>query len=309
MIKNLFTKLKSYLEVSNFERRGALALLFLLISVVFFNYWNNNVSYQRVKVDEKKLAAFRSQLDSSLVKEKRSRFKRASSKHKNFKDYNQSKSTAALRQFNPNQDSFDELVSKGLEPKVAKNIVNYRTKGGYFKTAEDLEKLYAIGNKYFDKIEPYVLIETIRDNRFKTKSDSITFSVVIININSASKDDLIKLRGIGEYYANKILNFRNALGGFYSIEQIKDTRGLPSETFEIVKNQMAVDPALIQKISLNKANKDQLAKHPYVSYKQAAAIINFRKQHGNFKSIDKLNELYVFNKVEVSRLLHYLDLL
>ncbi len=126
---------------------------------------------------------------------------------------------------------------------------------------------------------------------------------VIIDINKADTNAFISLPGIGSKLAQRIINFRTKLGGFYSVNQVKETFGLPDSTFSKIQRQLAYHGFTIQKINVNTASVDVLKAHPYIRYNLANAIVQYRNQHGAFGSVDDIKKIVlvndsVYNKVQ-----------
>ena len=128
-----------------------------------------------------------------------------------------------------------------------------------------------------------------------------------VNVNSADTVALIALPGIGSKLALRILNFRDKLGGFYSVDQIKETYGLPDSTFQKIKIYLIVD-GQVEKINLNTATKDELKIHPYIKWNLANAIVEYRNQHGDYKSIDDLKNISMLDETTFNKIAHYLSL-
>jgi competence ComEA-like helix-hairpin-helix protein len=128
-----------------------------------------------------------------------------------------------------------------------------------------------------------------------------------VNVNSADTMALIALPGIGSKLALRILNFRDKLGGFYSVDQIKETYGLADSTFQKIKIYLIVD-GQVEKINLNTVTKDQLKIHPYIKWNLANAIVEYRNQHGNYKSIEDLKNISMLDENTFNKIAHYLSL-
>ncbi|WP_352417649.1 helix-hairpin-helix domain-containing protein [Clostridium tertium] len=62
----------------------------------------------------------------------------------------------------------------------------------------------------------------------------------IININTASLEELQKINGVGEVKAKSIINYREKNGGFKSIDEMKNIEGIGDKTFEKMKDQITV---------------------------------------------------------------------
>jgi DNA uptake protein ComE-like DNA-binding protein len=112
--------------------------------------------------------------------------------------------------------------------------------------------------------------------------------LVHIELNSADSTDLVQLSGIGPTYANRIIKYRNLLGGFYSTSQILEVYNFPVETFQKIENSISADTLLIKKIRVNFADFAELIRHPYFNKKQVEAVLNFRNRNGSFQNILQL---------------------
>jgi competence protein ComEA len=85
------------------------------------------------------------------------------------------------------------------------------------------------------------------------------------------------------------------LGGFYKKEQLKEVYGIDSLRYAEIKNQVSVNSAKIKKLPINTISFDQLRLFPYLNYKQVNALIEYRKQHGNYNSIDDLKNIVLLD--------------
>ncbi len=130
--------------------------------------------------------------------------------------------------------------------------------------------------------------------------------IIVLKLNSCSEEDLKKLRGIGEKLSKRIVKFRKKLGGFVSIKQLEEVYGLPSETYESIKDNFIVDIESITKINVNKASYDKLKKHPYIKNRLAKQLVNYRKQHGAFKSIGDIEKIKSIPKKTLDKIEPYL---
>ncbi|MBS1746165.1 MAG: helix-hairpin-helix domain-containing protein [Bacteroidetes bacterium] len=158
---------------------------------------------------------------------------------------------STLFYFDPNTIGEDGLLQLGLTPKVVHTLINYRSKGGYFKKPEDIRKVYGLSNNDADKLIPYIRIKSSEKNETETKQqDESHFTIVKqgykkININTATVEDWKAFPGIGDILANRIVKFRTSMGGFNSVEQVSKTYGLKDSIFQQIK------PYLFLKDSVN----------------------------------------------------------
>ncbi len=115
----------------------------------------------------------------------------------------------------------------------------------------------------------------------------------IIEINTSDTSDFISLPGIGSKLAWRIVNFRDKLGGFYSINQIAETYGLPDSTFQKIKPYLKLTEPNVKKININTATVDELKVHPYIRYQLARPIVAYREEHGQFSKPEDLKKIMI----------------
>ena len=186
-------------------------------------------------------------------------------------------------EFDPNYASEKILLENGIPQKQTKMIIKYRNKGGKFYKKEDLKKIYGMPESIYQNLESYIKIESVFPKKKSIAKASVpneqntqkSFKTIQIDINKAPAEEWQKLRGIGPAFSKRITKFRDALGGFYAINQVGETYGLPDSTFQSIKPKLIQSP-IIKKININKATEDDLKKHPYISWKQAKLIISYR---------------------------------
>ena len=203
-----------------------------------------------------------------------------------------------LFHFDPNTVSVDSLQMLGVPFYVVRNWVRYREAGGTFYRAKDILKIYGMDTATYDRIRPYVRIALPRKKGAKKE-------VRVVDINTADTADWMQLPGIGKVFSHRIMRFREALGGFYSVDQVAETYGLPDSTFEKIKPYLRCTPR-VRQLNLNTAREDQLARHPYINKREARLIVRYRRQNGPFRDVADLKKLYGLDTVRMKRFLPYL---
>lgn len=210
--------------------------------------------------------------------------------------------------FNPNLATEKEWQQLGLSPKQAQSIVNYIKKGGRFYRPEDLKKMYVISPKKYEELLPYVVIEKKEQKKdgFST-SPYVKKAPVLVNINMADTIQLTDIRGIGPAFARRIARYRERLGGFYNKEQLLEVYGIDTLKFMQIKDQIVLNPSDIKKINVNTADFEDFKRHPYLNFKQMNAIIQYRKQHGDYKNSADLNKILILTPEIIQKIAPYLD--
>ena len=202
--------------------------------------------------------------------------------------------------FDPNNLSFEGWKKLGMREKTIITIQKYVSKGGHFYKPGDLKKIYGIHPDEYARLEPYIKIETVTNernlseaypkNEFRTIENNKP-KYDLVDINTADTSAFIALPGIGSKLALRIVTFRDKLGGFYSIDQISETYGLPDSGFQKIKPYLRLENASVKKININMATKDEMKSHPYLRWNLANAIVEYRNQHGTYTSANDLKNI------------------
>jgi len=221
--------------------------------------------------------------------------------------------------FDPNTISTSDWKRLGLRDKTVKTIENYLNKGGHFYKPEDLQKIYGLHDDEYERLKSFIKIESktskANDDLVSSKSKdeiqptkSYTARYSIIDINIADTTTFISLPGIGSKLAARIVTFREKLGGFYSVEQIGETYGLPDSTFQKIKQYLKLDNPSVKKININTATVDELKAHPYIKYSLANPIIAYRNEHGSFSKIEDIKKVMAVTDDIYKKIAPYLTL-
>jgi len=213
-----------------------------------------------------------------------------------------------LMPFDPNTATEEELLQLGLPRHTVRTLIKYRSKGGRFRQKEELQKLYTLSRADYKRIAPYVRIADGGAPRFPGQRGADTEKPLpVVELNSADAAGLMALKGIGPGYSRRILNYRDALGGFYSVEQLREVYGFPDSTYLQLREQLTVDPAAIRKINVNTAGPEELARHPYIGRKMADNIIRLRNDLKSFDEIAQLRQVPLINEEKYRKIAPYLS--
>jgi len=202
----------------------------------------------------------------------------------------------SLFYFDPNTIGESGWKKLGLKDKTIHTIRNYLAKGGHFYKPEDLQKVYGLHPDEYSRLEPFIKIATKKNGDkpaeyARKENEPKHFSYSIIDINTADTTAFISLPGIGSKLAARIVNFRDKLGGFYSMEQVGETYGLADSSFQKIKQYLKLENTSIKKININTATVDELKAHPYIRYNLANPIIAYRKEHGPFSKLEDIKKV------------------
>lgn len=307
---------KDYFTFSRKDRIGILALLGLVLVIYFLpKIFKKDSDFIPILED----TSITNSIDS--LQRKNTTYNKQNETDQDFQYQYEPTQTGGytagdLFSFDPNTLSPEGWKRLGLNDRTIKTLLNYRNKGGRFYKAEDLKKIWGMPEGFYERVSSYIRItSTQQDNKtFQpnyspgTPYEKRERKVVVVNVNEADTSAFIALPGIGSKLANRITNFRDKLGGFYSVDQIRETYGLPDSTFQKIKQYLNVDPGQIKKININNAAKDELRSHPYINWNLANAIVEYRNQHGRFSSIEELKKIMLMDEATLNKIYHYLTL-
>ena len=207
----------------------------------------------------------------------------------------------------PNTANYQELTQAGFSGKTANTLIHYRSSGKTFTSMNDLIKIYGMNDSILNEVSSYVHFpEPVESPSLITKAPVTSIAIPFsFDLNKADTTMLKSLPGLGHVLALRIISYREKLGGYFSIDQLKEVYGLQDTTIARFRSRLTVtDP--YKKI---KINQDSLTMtyHPYLAKKEAAIIQNYKLQHGAFKTIKDLDNLKAFDHSYWDRILPYLD--
>ena len=227
------------------------------------------------------------------------------------KYFRQSKSNSySLFNFDPNKADSATLTHLGLQHYIASNILKFRSKGGIFKTKESFSKVYGLTPAKFSELEPYITIIPASELTKKDTLRALTraeITQVIVDLNSADTTELMKVVGIGRFYAKGIVRFRQQTGGFVNIDQLRELYGMTDQNFNKISPFCQINTALIQKIKVNTASVERLNVHPYLDFYQSKAIYELRRKKGKLQSIQQLKNIDELPSEVIAKIEPYLS--
>lgn len=292
--------IKDYLQFSKKERIGLVILLLLLGLLFYLPKWLKPRIQALQPSDTSWLKDIKYVENTDTEKATKSYTKEALVKPTYF-------------YFNPNSASENQLVSLGLTLKNVQTIVRYRNKGGQFRLPEDFLKIWGIDPVVAKALIPFIRIPEQRNpSQYpgikRNGGNDFTFSpkkIPNIDINEASIVAWELLPGIGPVLAARIVKYREKLGGFADIEEVKKTYGISDSVFVLIKPFLQLNTA--DKPSINTASAALLQKAG-VSPAIAIAIVTYRKQYGLFASLDDLKKIVFIQPAQFQELLQLVKL-
>lgn len=226
--------------------------------------------------------------------------------------------------FDPNRCDSTSLVRLGFPPWMARNLLKYRAKGGRFRQPGDLRKLYGMTDSLYTRIAPCVAIASSqpahaavdqpkvakeRPSVYLSRSDSLYRLIekypegTQIELNRCDTTQLKRIPGIGSYTARRIVNYRERLGGFIRLKQLREIR----LNEEVLAPWFTLDSTAVTPLKVNQLPMKQLLDHPYLNYRQSRAIMQYRERHGPLPSIEVMKGWEEFTANELQRVAPYLS--
>ena len=198
-----------------------------------------------------------------------------------------------------------------------RNIYKYRAAGGVYRQPRDFARLYGLTLKQYRRLEPYIRIkeEDMPAERYFYKyepieeRDTMKYPIKLqaeerVILNRADTAQLRKVPGIGPYFARKIVEYRERLGGYYRVQQLLEIEDFPETAVDFF---IIPDDTQLRKLNINRLSLNELKRHPYLNFYQARAIVDYRRLHGTIQSLDQLSLLRDFPREAIERLTPYVE--
>ncbi|SNR52094.1 helix-hairpin-helix domain-containing protein [Flavobacterium sp. ov086] len=268
------------------QQRTGILLLFILIIVLQAVYFFVDFSVPEKSFPEKEQWTFlQTEIDSL----------------KSIKYNEKSK----VYTFNPNFISDYKGYKLGMSIEEIDRLLTFRKENKYVNSTEEFQQVTKVSDSLLRIISPLFKFPDWTQNKsnFKTeKKEYVAKSyskkenkIIVLDINQATQDDLIKVYGIGEALSLRILKQKEILGCFVSMEQMSDVWGLSPEVIaELNSHFKVVIPSDLKKIAINDASLKELSQFPYFRYALARQIVTARSMNGNFNNIEDLSKIKGF---------------
>lgn len=311
-------------QFSKQQRNGIIIVVLLLLTIIIT--WQVVKYYYQPKQAVHETAAFKeipnnfSQIEEDNIESQNT----ASSYHNYANNYSSDRDDNLKhiaynpQPFNPNNASIESMIQSGVPIGSAKRIIKYRNKGGVFYEKEKL-KNFGFTEADYEKVAPYIQITEQRKSYAANKytnnagNNALSYNTYTpkveptnLDINAATQEELMQFKGIGTGYSKRIIEYREKLGGFLSVDQVKEVYGLPDSTFLHIKDKLIIGNKNIQRININTATLEVLASHPYIRKYMAEHIIKFRNDIGKFNSIQELRQIPLINEEKYRKIVPYI---
>lgn len=286
----------TYLRFNREQRIGLIILVGLIIAFQLVYCFVDFSSDRVVSEEEEKWLSLQTEIDS-LKKES-------------------AKSLYKMYPFNPNFITDFKGNKLGMSVAEIDRLMAFRETGKYVNSAEEFQKVTKISDSLLGVISPYFKFPDWVKNKKSFNKEKQGFQsfekkekkIVVVDINQATKEELMAVYGIGDAISDRILKQKESLGGFVSMEQMEHVWGLSPEVVSELNRRFKIGavPDII-KVDINNESVKNLSKFPYFRYALAKEIVTYRSMNNGIKSIEELTKIKGFPVEKVKIIALYLD--
>ena len=276
-------KLKSLFVFTSDQRKGIFALLFFIIALQFAYFFVDFSIPTNEDPEEQKWLSLQPQVDSMKMDIANKRPK--------------------MYLYNPNFITDYKGYKLGMSVDEIDRLLAFRKENKYVNSSQEFQNVTKISDSLLNVMSTYFKfpdwVNKKKEYKAFKKYPNQAFAkkekIVLIDINQATKEDLIKIYGIGEAISVRILKQKEVLGGFVSMEQMKDVWGLSPEVIENLNSHFKVSVLPnFKKIDINNASLKELSQFYYFKYPLAKEIVTYRSMKGNISNIEDLTKIKGF---------------
>ena len=216
--------------------------------------------------------------------------------------------------FNPNYITDYKGYSLGMNTEEIDRLHAFRSENKWVNSEKEFQRVTKISDSLLKQIAPYFkfpdwVIKSTQQPTVVSYNTTKSFAQKM-DLNQATAIQLQKVYGIGAYYSERIIRYRDSFeGGFISDVQLQGIRGLSPEVIaNILKEFTVKTPRQVEKLDLNAATVDQLVRIEYIDYELAYEIVELRMLRDGYSSIEELTKVKEFPKEKLEIIKLYLSL-
>lgn len=287
--------MKSHFTFSKNERSGIFLLVAIILGFLSVYFFVDFSSEKIIDTSSNEIVKIQKEIDS-------------------LKLSTSVNSTPKIYPFNPNFITEYKAYTLGLSVKQFDKLKGYREQDKWINSISDFKKVTGVSDSLLTIISPYFKFpDWVTNPKPKKSNTNYTNSMVEkpysekIDLNKATKEELQKVSGIGEALSDRIINYRNKLGGFSDDIQLTNVYGLEPSVIKKTTNLFTVKtPKIIDKININTASASDIATIPGVSFELAKEIWEFRRLREQIKSLSELEKIDKLSAVKLQLIQLYL---
>lgn len=275
---------KDYLSFSKSERIAfwslSIVFMFCLSLVILANNYTPKESEEQEEVN-KQICAYFKQLNDSI------------------EDIEKNELPITQMKLDLNNTNVSDLQKVGFTKFQSSNIIAFSKRGGVFRKISDVMKIYGMDSITYEKVVANIVVGVVENRITPTqlkpsRQDRLDKSEYIVELNSADTAILALLPGIGRAFSNRIVKFRESIGGYYAKEQLLEVFGVDTILLAKISPHLSIDTLLLKPLNINELSIARMKNHPYLTFYQAKDIYECRKKEGRFNNIDQVFEFVSF---------------
>ncbi|MCZ8198109.1 MAG: helix-hairpin-helix domain-containing protein [Flavobacterium sp.] len=289
--------IKSYFNFTKSQRLGLVLLLTLIVVFQIAFYFIDFSQPEKNASEKQQWLALQSEIDSLKQNVPTSSYK--------------------IYPFNPNFITDFKGYKLGMTVEQIDRLLAFRKQGKFANSPKEFQQVTGISDSLLNAISPYFKFpDWVNKKNSGAKSNWVDYSktnyykkekVVILDINSATKEDLMKVYGIGDGLSERILKQKEVFGEFVSMEQMSDVWGLSPEVIEKLNQSFKIiNNPKIKKVNINNASIKELGQFPYFRYPISKNIVTYRSMNGDIK-IEDLTKIKDFPVDKIKIIALYLE--
>lgn len=284
--------LKSHFEFTPKQRNGIflLVIIIVILQVLYIVLKHNSVTDSDIEI-----------VDEHLLKE-----------YDSLKKVAEQDLQPKLYPFNPNYITDYKGYRLGMTTKEIDKLLAFRNQNKWINSKQQFQEVTGVSDVFMDSISPYFKFpEWVTNKKTYVKKNNYIDTIPKsyedkIDLNVASRSELMKVRGVGEALSKRILDYRLSVdGGFHADVELQEIYGLKPEVIEKIMFRFTVKtPRKIVKLNVNTATTDELVNIKYLDYENVHYLIEERTLREGFKSLDELSKVKGVppNKLEIIKL-------
>jgi competence ComEA-like helix-hairpin-helix protein len=284
--------LKSHFWYNRSQRNGVLFLVFIIVILQLTYFFVDFSSNDKVEINSNKIAQFQKEIDS---------FKKIETENRKPKIY----------PFNPSFLTDYRGYQLGMSTEEIDRLLQHRNEGKYINSAQEFQQVTKINDSLLKTMQPYFKFPdwVVNKNAKALKKQRVNEeNLPKQDLNSATAQELTSVNGIGEKLSQRIINYRNKLGGFLLNDQLFEVWYLDKDVAERVLQRFTViDKPIIEKINVNTATFKEVLSIVYIDYELTKKIFNYRDEVAELQSIDELKKIDEFPIEKFERIALYLE--
>lgn len=294
-----FKTIQSYFKFTKEQRTGIFFLFLVIVVMQLVCFFVDFSAVSKEYPEKQKWLSLQSEMDSLKMDAKNSKPK--------------------IYLFNPNFITDYKGYKLGMSVQEIDRLLAFRKENKYVNSPKEFQNVTKVSDSLLHVMAPYFKFpDWVNNKKHNTKFKEYTLyqnqafakkeKIVLIDINQATKEDLVKIYGIGDAISIRILKQKELLGGFVSMEQMKEVWGLSPEVIENLNTHFKVSIVPdFKKIDINNASLKELAQFYYFRYSLAKEIVTYRSMKGNIKNIEDLTKIKGFPVDKANLIGLYLD--